>query len=164
MSPTATKGSAAARRADASGLTSRPRGPTARALVILLALVASLLSACTAGHTVLGTGSSSCFKALPAAADAVHHSGTLAGVRRVTLGQIVRPSRLRLDTSIPNNRNETVCAVAYKGNFTREGVEKGGGRPSGTLAVVVLRASDDQLITTLLFDRLPLRFRHLGLL
>jgi hypothetical protein len=135
----------------------------AASVLASLLLLGALLGACTSGHTVLGTASSPCFKALPDAANAVHRRGTLLGVRRVTLGQLLGPRPGRAP-SIRESRNETVCAVAYRGTFAKSAVEKGHGRVTGKLAVVLVQDSDNRVIATLVFDRLPIQFRHLGLL
>ncbi len=132
----------------------RPSKARRRGLVALIAaaLVGSIaLTSCTAGHASLGTGSSPCYLALPRAADAVHHKGTLVGVL------LVLPSDL---DHHPATRQELLrrmhgplhnaCVVAYRGKFTSSNVE----RPiapgkSGPYAVAVIIPSGNQLLRDL---------------
>jgi uncharacterized protein (TIRG00374 family) len=140
---------------------SRPR----RGLIVLIAaaLVGSVaFTGCTAGHASLGTGSSPCYLALPKAADAVHHRGTLVGVR------LVSPSALNLHLATSqelqrrmHGQLHAACLVAYRGKFTSSNVERPiePGR-SGTYAVAVLNTSGDQLFATFVLTHAPLRFAH----
>jgi hypothetical protein len=120
------------------------------------------LTSCTAGHASLGTGSSPCYLALPKAADAVHHRGTLVGVR------LVPPSDIgpqRATTAELTRRNggplHDTCLVAYRGKFTSSSVERPiePGR-SGTYAVAVLNSSGSRLLATFVLTHEPLRFSH----
>ena len=142
------------------GRSRRRRGPI---VLIAAALVGSVaFTGCTAGHASLGTGSSPCYLALPKAADAVHHRGTLVGVR------LVSPSALNLHRTTDqelqrrmHGQLHNACLVAYRGKFTSSNVERPiePGR-SGTYAVAVLTTSGDQLFATFVLTHAPLRFAH----
>jgi hypothetical protein len=136
-----------------------------RGLVVLIAaaLAGSVaLTSCTAGHASLGTGASPCYLALPKAADAVHHRGTLVGVRLVSPTEldshraITRKLESRMHGQIHN-----ACLVAYRGKFTSSNVERPiePGR-SGDYAVAVLTTSGNELLATFVLTHAPLRFAH----
>jgi hypothetical protein len=131
-------------------------------VVIAAALVGSVaLTACTAGHASLGTGSSPCYLALPKAADAVHHRGTLVGVRLISPSALnLRAMNRELERRMHGQLHDA-CLVAYRGKFTSSNVERpiGPGR-SGTYAVAVLTTSGDQLFATFVLNHAPLRFAH----
>ncbi|HEX4219233.1 MAG TPA: YbhN family protein [Acidimicrobiales bacterium] len=136
------------------------RGP----LVLMTAAVVGsvALAGCTAGHAVLGTGSSPCYLALPKAADAVHHRGTLVGVRLVPPSELDphRAVRLELERRYGGPLRNT-CLVAYRGKFTSSSVERPikPGR-SGTYAVAVLTTAGNRLLATFVLTHEPLRFGH----
>jgi hypothetical protein len=136
------------------------RGPL---VLIAAAVVGSVvLTSCTAGHATLGTGSSPCYLALPKAADAVHHRGTLVGVRLVPPSELDphRSTRLELERRYGGPLKDT-CLVEYRGKFTSSSVERPikPGR-SGTYAVAVLTTSGNRLLGTFVFTHEPLRFGH----
>jgi uncharacterized protein (TIRG00374 family) len=136
------------------------RGPL---VLIAAAVVASVaLTSCTAGHASLGTGSSPCYLALPKAAAAVHHRGTLVGVRLVPPSELDphRSTRLELQHRYGGPLKDT-CLVAYRGKFTSSSVERPikPGR-SGTYAVAVLTTSGNRLLATFVLTHEPLRFGH----
>jgi hypothetical protein len=132
-------------------------------VLIAAAVVGSVvLTSCTAGHASLGTGSSPCYVALPRAADAVHHRGTLVGVRLVPPSELDphRSTRLELEHRYGGPLKNT-CLVAYRGKFTSSSVE----RPikpdrSGSYAVAVLTTSGNRLLATFVLAHEPLRFGH----
>jgi uncharacterized protein (TIRG00374 family) len=139
---------------------SRRRGLVA---LIVAALVGSIaLTGCTAGHASLGTGSSPCYLALPRAADAVHHKGTLVGVLLVLPSDLdhhpaARQELLRRMHGPLHN----ACLVAYRGKFTSSNVE----RPiapgkSGPYAIAVVTPSGNELLATFVLVHSPLRFMH----
>jgi hypothetical protein len=123
------------------------------------------LTSCTAGHASLGTGSSPCYLALPKAADAVHHRGTLVGVRLVPPSAI-DPARATTVELMRRNGGplHNTCLVAYRGKFTSSSVERPikAGR-SGTYAVAVLTPSGSRLLATFVLTHEPLRFGHPGI-
>jgi uncharacterized protein (TIRG00374 family) len=136
-----------------------------RGLIVLIAtaLAGSVaLTSCTAGHASLGTGASPCYLALPKAADAVHHRGTLVGVRLVSPTALdshratTRKLEMRMHGQIHN-----ACLVAYRGKFTSSTVERPiePGR-SGDYAVAVLTTSGKELLATFVLTHAPLRFAH----
>ncbi len=139
------------------------RRPTVRRIgaMLLVCAVVPLLAACTAEHASLGTGSSPCFLALPAAADAVGHRGHLDGVRLVPASSIHAHTRLRalLDRRAGGPVGD-VCLVAYTGDFTAATVERPAGSAAGHDAMVVLTTPHTRLLATVVLERLPVRFRH----
>ena len=153
-------GADAGRTPSAGGRGWRRRGP----LVLIAGAVAGsvALTSCTAGHASLGTGSSPCYLALPKAADAVHHRGTLVGVRLVPPSDI-DPRRATSAEFIRRNGGplHNTCLVAYRGKYTSSSVERPikPGR-SGTYAVAVLNPSGSRLLATFVLTHEPLRFGH----
>jgi hypothetical protein len=138
----------------------RRRGP----LVLIAAAVAGsvALTSCTAGHASLGTGSSPCYLALPKAADAVHHRGTLVGVRLVPPSDVDPHHATSVELMRRNGGPlHDTCLVAYRGKFTSSSVERPikPGR-SGTYAVAVLTPSGSRLLATFVLTHEPLRFGH----
>ena len=55
---------------------------------------------------------------------------------------------------------QRVCVVAFAGSFTRSMVSQPLGRPSGSVAIVVLRFPSNQLLGTAIVLRPPVRFGH----
>ena len=108
--------------------------------VAALVVAASLLTACSAARTGQGTSSESCYLALPTASEAVGDHGHLVD-------------------HVPKGQN--VCIVAYTGKFDKAMVSKPLGRPTGTLAVVVVTTPANKLLGTLILTKIPVRFQHL---
>ena len=139
--------------------------PTARRLgaaLAVLVVAASLLTACSAARTGLGTTDESCYLALPTAAKAVGGHAHLAGVRKYTLAGLhgLAPRLYgRMADHLPKNRD--VCLAAYTGHFTRSSVAKPLGRAAGTLAVAVVTIPGSDLLGTLILTKIPVRFQHL---
>ncbi len=129
------------------------------ALVVALALSVLGLGGCSAGRANLGTSDAPCYIALPTAAKAVGSQGRLIGVR---LQSVPTVTYRRLDAALDRAgvRSGRVCLVAYGGTFSSGSVARPEGRPSGHLAVVVLRYPSGTLVATVLFHRLPARFGH----
>jgi hypothetical protein len=126
-----------------------------------LLLAATLLTACSAARTGLGTTDESCYLALPTAAKAVGGHAHLSGVRKYSLAGMksVAPRLYgRLAKDVPKGKN--VCLAAYTGQFTRDSVEKPLGRSSGKLAVAVVTTPGAELLGTLILTKLPVRFQH----
>ncbi len=138
------------------------RGRLGRSVVAtaaLAGLAASLLTACSAVRSDLGTTNGPCYVALPAASDAVHNQGHLDGVRLRSVAGVARDPGFRvLDGRLPTSGH--VCMVAYSGLFHADAVEKGVGAPSGTLAVVVLGYPSKRLVATLVATRGDGQFGH----
>jgi len=63
-----------------------------------------------------------------------------------------------LDTTAPGS--ETVCLIAFTGNFTAASVADPRGRSSGKLAVVVSTSPGNHLLGTVIFTKAPLHFGH----
>ncbi len=127
-----------------------------------LVVATSLLSACSAARTGLGTTDESCYLALPVAAKAVGGHGHLSGIRKETLSGLrdVAPGLSRhLSHDVPKGQN--VCLAGYTGHFTAAGLSKPFGRQSGSLAVVVVTTPGNKLLGTLLLTKTPVRFQHI---
>lgn len=126
-----------------------------------LLMAATLLTACSAARTGLGTSDESCYLALPTAAKAVGGHAHLAGVRKYSLaGMKTVAPRLygRLAKDVP--KGKSVCLAAYTGHFTQSSVEKPLGRPSGKVAIAVVTTPGAELLGTLILTKFPLRFQH----
>lgn len=145
-----------------------------------LALGVVALGGCASAHNSLGTGSSTCFQALPSATQAVHNKGRFLGVRRVRLSQLRRPpttattqpstsqpsttepSTTQPPTTLsPKEAKRSVCVVAFQGKFAPGDVAQAPPR-SGNYAVVVIGEHGGEPLRAFVTDTLPLRFRHLG--
>ncbi len=138
------------------------RTVAAGAVAAALALGGTLVGGCTAGRSELGTGSSSCYEALPQAVAAVRGAGTLKGVRLVSVGTLRHFETRLYDAAraAPGPRPGKVCLVAFSGIFTASRVDKPIGRLHGTLAVVELGSPGNRLLATLIIGRPPLPFGH----
>ena len=78
-----------------------------RRLLVASVLSAAVFGACAAPRQTLGTRNSACFRSLPTAKAAVHDSGRLIGVRRV--------SRDTLLKDLPNAQLPPGVELAYDG-------------------------------------------------
>jgi hypothetical protein len=119
--------------------------------------LAVALSGCASSHNSLGTGSSTCFQALPSATSAVHNRGQLLGVRRVVPSQLHHPL-----PGPPNASPRAVCVVAFQGKFQPGDVEHEITNRSGNYAIIVVGEHGGVPLRAVVTDRLPLRFRHLS--
>lgn len=133
-----------------------------RAVVAAAALCLSaggLAAGCSAGRSTLGTSDAPCYVALPTAVQAVGSAGHLLGVRLFKVGSVTYKllDRAIDEAGLTSGR---VCLVAFSGHFAAGNVEHPEGRPSGKLAVVVLRYPSGSLVATVLFLHLPTRFGH----
>lgn len=142
----------------------RPARPAHRVAcaAAALGLAASLLAACSSARTDIGTTDESCYLALPTAAKAVGGHGHLDGVRKYSLSGMrsVAPRLYgHLAKDVP--KGKSVCLAAYSGHFTQYSVSKPLGRPAGTLAVAVVAIPGDDLLGTLILEKLPVRFQHM---
>jgi len=150
-------------------MSARPRGSLRRLVVTLgLVVAGATLGACTSPRDALGTNASPCFQALPIAAGAVHHRGTLQGVRLIDVNRLGAQDRLRAVLTVPavaaGHPIRTLCAFSYRGSYTSDQVERPlDGQPSGTVApyaVVLVSTPQNTLLATFVLAREPLRFRH----
>jgi hypothetical protein len=129
--------------------------------VVGLAVGVVALGGCASAHNSLGTGSSPCFQALPSATKAVHNKGRLLGVRRVSLGQLRRPTTTS-SSLVPNESKRSVCVVAFQGKYAPGDVLDETMPRSGNYAVVVVGEHGGDPLRAYVTDQLPLRFRHLS--
>lgn len=126
-----------------------------RIAVLVVSIALGLGGASCAGHAVLGTTSSPCFQALPAAADAVAHRGKLVGVR---LESVSRLSRLVPGVPLSGKR---LCLFAFRGDFGPASVQSPSDTASGPYALVIVKPDGSEVLATVVTRRLPQRFRHL---
>jgi hypothetical protein len=130
-------------------------------VVVAFAVAAVLAAGCTTARSDLATSDSTCYRAIPTATDAVHGQGHLLGVERSSLATLRRQAPVLLrDVSSGEPSSQTVCVIAFEGQFTSASVAKPHGRSSGRLAVVVTTTPDDHLLGTLVFRQAPLSFGH----
>jgi len=122
---------------------------------LLAVSLAVSLAGCSARGASLGTTSSPCFHALPAAAAAVHGQGSLLGVLLVDASRLRRrvPAVATLGTT-------KLCMVAYQGAFLPAHVSHPLVNHGGRFAVVAVNQAGTKVLGTLLLNRLPLAFRH----
>jgi hypothetical protein len=126
-----------------------------RRLVLTALVGATALAGCAAPRQTLGTSSSPCFRSLPTARAAVHDSGRLVGVRRV--------SRTTLLHAFPNAQltsGRDFCVVGFSDDYRSENVDRPAGVPVGKYAVVIVNMRGTTIVQTFLLDHLPLRLRH----
>ncbi len=141
----------------------RPRALRAIRLVLAGTAISLSFAGCTSGHTVLGTTVNPCFKALPAATTAVHRQGVFIGVRSDRADTLIKQApRLASVPEMASLGRQTVCVVAYRGEYQPGQVDKATSTHPGHYAVVIVKASDSQVVVSFILRHLPLRFRHLG--
>jgi hypothetical protein len=120
---------------------------------MLLAAAAVSLASCTP-RNALGTGSTVCIRAIPAAADEVHHKGRPEGVREVNAASLAA----RIPEVAPLGK-QTVCLVAFSDTFEPGDVTHAKEQRAGRYALVVVD-HHQRVVVSFVLDRLPLRFRH----
>jgi hypothetical protein len=124
-------------------------------------VAAGVLAGCSTVRSDLGTSDSPCYLALPAASQAVHGSGKLAGVDLLTLTGLRRQApHLFAPLAIPHPGPDRICVIEFTGSFAASSVARPLGSPSGRLAVVVLRTPSNRLLGTVILDHPPLHFGH----
>lgn len=130
-----------------------------RRLVGGLAVIA-LAGGCTSAHNSLGTGSSPCFSALPVAEAAVHHQGSLLGVRRLPVHKLGHHRAHQLGPVTPG---ELVCVAAFRGEYQPGSVDHEERPVAGRYATVVVtsRAGTQKVVAAFVSNRLHLQFHHL---
>jgi len=133
----------------------------AAAIAAGLALAASVCAGCSSARSNLGTVDESCYLQLPTAAKAVGPHAHLAGVRKFTVSSL-KPFAPRMYQHLRGvvPKGQSVCLAAYTGHFTASSVQKPHGRSSGKLAVAVVTSPGDELLGTVILNRVPLRFQH----
>ena len=117
------------------------------------------LGGCTSARNTLATPVSACYRALPVAANAVHHRGKFAGVRLVDARSLAsRPGLARIVAEQGGGPVRAVCVVVFHGSFDAAAVDVGAAGPStGTrpYAVVMVAIPDDRFLGTVLAERPP---------
>lgn len=125
-----------------------------RRLVIACVLVVG--AGCAAPRQTLGTRNNACFRSLPTANAAVHDSGRLVGVRRVSRDTLLKAFPT---AQVPAGRD--FCIVAFSGDYRNDKVDRPAGQPIGKYAVVIVDMRGTSAHQTFLVDRVPFRLRHL---
>jgi hypothetical protein len=124
-------------------------------------LLASVVAGCTSARSALGTSDSSCYRALPAATNAVGAHGRLLSVDLFTWTELrQRAPELFTALGTKHASPQRVCVIAFDGKFDKTSVLDPLGRSSGRLAVVVLATPSNQLLGTVIFTRAPLHLGH----
>lgn len=135
-----------------------------RAGVFALCVVVAALAGCTSARNTLGTNSSVCFRAIPVAAGAVGHRGTLVGIRLLGTRQLKKHGHLAALLAARAPRVKSVCVAAYHGTYRQDQVTDpfGKGPPSGSgpIAIVVVSTPQNRLIGTVVLAKVPLPLRH----
>ncbi|MDA8264395.1 MAG: hypothetical protein M0T79_03410 [Actinomycetota bacterium] len=139
------------------------------AIALGLVVGGSALAGCTAARNVLGTTDSLCFHTLPEARSALGSRALFAGVRLLPIADVVRSiERLRSHPDLPASlvrlEHKRACLVAFRGEFTLARTRLGWAPRPGPYkgAVVVVIPSDNKVIATILFRRVPgsIEFDH----
>ena len=121
-------------------------------------MLAGIATGCTTARSDLGTSSSSCYLALPAATSAVRGHGRLLGVERFTLSSLRQQAPRFYGQLDPKGAgSQRVCVIAFGGRFDSSSVSSPRGRSSGHLAVVVSTAPGNHVLGTVILARPPLR-------
>jgi len=149
---------------------SSPRRLAAIAAIVIGAVVGgSALSGCTAARNVLGTTDSLCFHTLPEARSALGARAFFAGVRLLPVDDVVRAiersrSHPKAPPSLLAMDHKRACLVAFRGEFSLARSRFGWALRPGPYkgAVVVVSPSDNKVIATILFRRVPnsIEFDH----
>ena len=126
-----------------------------RRLALVAMAAAAVLAGCASPRNTLGTGSSSCFKAIPAAVSAVGHKGTLVGVRDVKASALAarRPEFARFG-------QESLCLAAFKADYQPGDVPSATVQQAGTYAIVAIDTRHNDVVAAWVTKDLPIRFRH----
>jgi len=126
-----------------------------RRLAAACVVASAVLAACAAPRQTLGTRSSPCFRSLPAANAAVHHSGRLVGVRRVSRDALLHAFP---KAQLPAGRD--FCVVGFSDTFRADKVDRATGSQTGKYAAVIVTMRGTTALQTFLVDRIPLQLRH----
>lgn len=131
------------------------------AWVAALALIGAGCAGCSSARVGLGTTDESCYLQLPTAAKAVGGHGHLEGVRKFNVSSVKEVAPRLYDylaDQVP--KDQAVCLAAYSGHFTSSMVTKPLGRKAGKLAVAVVTSPHNEVLGTMILNRIPVRFQH----
>lgn len=125
----------------------------------LIAVVAAgvLVSACGSATPGLSNGSvSACYRAIPTGRQAVHDSkATLIGVHRIPADKVRQRLPLQEQHQLAADNDTTVCAVAFKGNFSPGQVDLAPAEEHGAYAIVLVTSKKLRLLDSVVLDHLP---------
>lgn len=116
---------------------------------------AALCVSCGGPRSQLNTDSGQCFRALPAARDAVGRKGELVGIHLVSSGALARAF-----PGAPASAGHRVCTVAFKDDYEPGDVPQATTMRSGRYALVILDPKNFRPLATLVLDSLPKGFGH----
>jgi hypothetical protein len=122
---------------------------------LLVACLLVFAAGCAAPRQTLGTRNSACFRSLPTANAAVHDSGRLVGVRRVSRDTLLKAFPT---AQLPAGRD--FCVVGFSGDYRNDKVDRPAGQPIGKYAVVIVDMRGTNAHQTFLVDRIPFGLRH----
>ena len=121
---------------------------------VCAAVLLSVATSCAGARNSLNTTASACFRALPAADDAVHRKGRLVGVRVIETSELAHkvPEAATLG-------QRHLCGVAYRDDYASGDVA--GAQPGrvGRYALVLVDG-DQRVVASFVLDDLPMRFTH----
>ncbi|MDA8296640.1 MAG: hypothetical protein M0004_08665 [Actinomycetota bacterium] len=135
-----------------------------------LCAMAVLATGCSAARVGIGPNANPCYRAVAAAADALHHKGHLSGVEPTDTASLLRALRgLRGHVPVPRaltGRREGVCVVSYTGQFLPGSVRAPWLllRAPADLAAVVVRTRDARPLATILTSRSAARRARIAVL
>lgn len=134
-------------------------------MVVLPLVIGATLFGCTSARDTLGTNASPCYEALVIAANAVHHTGSFAGVHLLSFTKIGSDAHIQSVLSArAGSTVHDVCVVSYKGTFRVDHVERPLGQPPadgvGHYAIVIVSKPQNHLLGTVVRATQPLRFGH----
>jgi hypothetical protein len=125
--------------------------------VLTVSVLVVLLAGCGAPHPGLSNGSvSACYRAIPTARDAVHDNhAALIGVHRVAADRVKSRLPPSAQAVLAGDDDTTVCAVAFKGDFTPGQVELAPLTDQGNYAVVLVTSRHLHLLASVVLNQLP---------
>lgn len=127
-----------------------------RRLVALLGACA-LVAGCGSAAPGFSNGSvSACYRAIPTGRQAIHDSkAALIGVHRIPADKVRERLPLQEQHQLAADNDTTVCAVAFKGNFSPGQVDLAPREESGSYAIVLVTSKKLRLIDSVVLDHLP---------
>ena len=135
-----------------------------------LCAAAVLLGGCGTVRIGIGPNANPCYRAVAAAADALHHKGHLTGVKPTDTASLLQALRQLSDhepvPSALTGRREAVCVVSYTGEFFPAKVRAPWQlrRAPADLAAVVVRTRDARPLATILTSRSAARRARIAVL
>jgi hypothetical protein len=122
-----------------------------------LAAAALVLTGCGTPRPGLSNGSvSACYRAIPAARAAIHDKqASLLGVHRIPADRVRGQLSSEAQTTLSNDDDTSVCAVAFKGTFSPGQVALAPEQETGHYALVLVTSRHLQVLAAAVLDQLP---------